>query len=462
MSSARTTRTYLTDVGQAQRVRSSERTADRPSHVVRFTPASASLATRSVADQAAALTRATGGRLTRAGHALLQLQGQYGNCYVQQVVSNARQAASPAGAPTVPAKLVLPLPSDRYEQEADRVAEEAGRRSKNETGLPDGVKAGVERLSGHSLDDVRVRYNSPSPLRFGAFAYTNGSNIDVGPGQEEHVAHEAWHVVQQLQGRVRPTVRAGDISLNMDDQLEREADEMGAKASLIGRARETMDNHEGGREIPALDAHLGEPTGQVTQLKTNLRFSGEVNGGSRITATEHTRAAVHKTAADWVFDNGEWRAVPGGTVINHSKSYESAAQHILETYIHKTKLKQAAKNIMIIYEELQGHGKGVGTPTSTHASRLQAIRNYPENDVNVDDVMDSFNYYIYKICDYPANLFVWPDKTDTEPDMPKGEYDDGDVMDWDAQDPPKSKKKRLQDEKTRLVAASKELGKAVK
>jgi hypothetical protein len=221
MSNARTTRTYLTAVRQAQRVRPSEPTADRPSHVVRFTPASASLATRSVADQAAALTRATGGRLTRAGHTLLQLHAQYGNCYVQQVVSHARQAASPAGAPMVPAKLVLGLPSDRYEQEADCVAEEAGRRSKNETGLPDGVKAGVERLSGHSLDDVRVRYNSPSPLRFGAFAYTDGSNIDVGPGQEEHVAHEAWHVVQQLQGRVRPTVRARGISLNMDDQLER-------------------------------------------------------------------------------------------------------------------------------------------------------------------------------------------------------------------------------------------------
>ena len=461
MSSARTTRTYLTAVRQAQCVRRSEPTADRSSPVVPFTPSSASRATRSVADQAAVLTGATGGRLTRAGHALLQLQGQYGNSYVQQLVNHARQAPSPAGAPMAPAKLVLGLPSDRYEQEADRVAEEAGRRSKNWTGLPDGVKAGVERLSGHSLDDVRVRYNSPGPLRFGALAYTDGSNIDVGPGQEEHVAHEAWHVVQQLQGRVRPTVRVRGMSLNMDDQLEREADEMGAKASLIGRARETTDNHEGGREIPALDAHPGEPAGQVTQLKTNPRFSGAVNGGSKITATEHIRAAVHKTAADWVFDNCEWRAVPGGTVINHSKSYESAAQHILATYVHKTKLKQAAKNIMIIYQELQGHGMGVGTPTSTHENRLQAIHDDPEDDVNVDDVMDSFNYYMYKICDYPANLFVWPDKTNTEPDIPKGEYEDGDVMDWDARKPSKSAKKRLQDEKARLVTGRKELGDAI-
>src|SRR5438105_11610126 len=68
----------------------------------------------------AALRRASGGRLARADHALLQLQGQYGNRYVQQVVIHAREAPSGAGAPVVQAKLVLGPADDRYEQEADR------------------------------------------------------------------------------------------------------------------------------------------------------------------------------------------------------------------------------------------------------------------------------------------------------------------------------------------------------
>jgi hypothetical protein len=46
--------------------------------------------------------------------------------------------------------------------------------------------------------------------------------------------------------------------------------------------------------------------------------------------------------------------------------------------------------------------------------------------------------------------------------MPKGEYDDGEVMDWDALDPSKSAKKRLKDEKARLVTGRKELGDAIK
>ncbi len=68
-------------------------------------------------------------------------------------------------------------------------------RKENTTGLPDHLKAGVESLSGLSLDDVHVHYNSAKPAEVQALAYTRGEEIHVGPGQEQHVAHEAWHVV---------------------------------------------------------------------------------------------------------------------------------------------------------------------------------------------------------------------------------------------------------------------------
>jgi hypothetical protein len=67
----------------------------------------------------------------------------------------------------------------------------------NHTGLPDQLKAGVETLSGLGMDDVRVHYNSPRPAQLRALAYTQGADIHVGPGQENHLPHEAWHVVQQ-------------------------------------------------------------------------------------------------------------------------------------------------------------------------------------------------------------------------------------------------------------------------
>ncbi|MBD2442708.1 DUF4157 domain-containing protein [Dolichospermum sp. FACHB-1091] len=103
------------------------------------------------------------------------------------------------------------------------------REEENKTGLPDDLKAGVESLSGFSLDDVRVHYNSSKPAQLQALAYTQGTEIHVGPGQEKHLAHEAWHVVQQMQGRVKPTMQMKGVQINDDEGLEREAEKKGKK-----------------------------------------------------------------------------------------------------------------------------------------------------------------------------------------------------------------------------------------
>ncbi|PSL26367.1 eCIS core domain-containing protein [Chitinophaga ginsengisoli] len=101
----------------------------------------------------------------------------------------------------------------------------------NDTGLPDDLKSGIESLSGYSMDDVRVNYNSARPAQLQAHAYAQGTDIHIAPGQERHLAHEAWHVVQQKQRRVSPTVQLQkDIPVNDDAGLEQEADIMGTKA----------------------------------------------------------------------------------------------------------------------------------------------------------------------------------------------------------------------------------------
>jgi uncharacterized protein DUF4157 len=98
-------------------------------------------------------------------------------------------------------------------------------------GLPDGLKAGVENLSGVSLDVVKVHYNSARPAQLRALAYTQGADIHVAPGQEKHLPHEVWHAVQQMQGRVRPSMQIeGGVYVSDDAGLEREADVMSAKA----------------------------------------------------------------------------------------------------------------------------------------------------------------------------------------------------------------------------------------
>ncbi|WP_299315833.1 DUF4157 domain-containing protein [uncultured Aquimarina sp.] len=105
---------------------------------------------------------------------------------------------------------------------------------KNNTGLPDNLKSGIENLSGYSMGDVKVHYNSSKPAQLQAHAYAQGTDIHLAPGQEKHLPHEAWHVVQQKQGRVKPTKQLkSKVNINDDVGLEKEADVMGKKAQIL-------------------------------------------------------------------------------------------------------------------------------------------------------------------------------------------------------------------------------------
>ncbi|MFC0512939.1 DUF4157 domain-containing protein [Mucilaginibacter angelicae] len=130
-------------------------------------------------------------------------------------------------------------------------------------GLPAQLKRGVESLSGLPMDDVQVHYNSKTPTQIGALAYAKGNQIHLGPGQEQHLPHEAWHVVQQKQGRVKPTLQAKGLAINDNPALETEADVMGQRAAQL----KTAD------DMPAtpLNNPVSQPAG-VVQRKIGLEF----------------------------------------------------------------------------------------------------------------------------------------------------------------------------------------------
>ena len=94
------------------------------------------------------------------------------------------------------------------------------------------------------MDDVQVHYNSSKPAGLQAFAYTDGKEIHVGPRQDKYLPHEAWHVVQQAQGRVKPTAQAMGVPINNEPSLEREAETMGNKATVHAKRGERRRNND--------------------------------------------------------------------------------------------------------------------------------------------------------------------------------------------------------------------------
>jgi hypothetical protein len=140
----------------------------------------------------------------------------------------------------------------------------------NRTGLPDGLKAGIESLSGLSLDHVDVHYNSSEPAKLGALAYTRGGDIYVAPGEERQLPHEAWHAVQQADGRVKSSRTEVGIPVNDDAVFEREADAMGEQARSNAPATSTPT----GAASPTL-ARSTPPADAVAQLaRQNIPLAG--------------------------------------------------------------------------------------------------------------------------------------------------------------------------------------------
>jgi hypothetical protein len=190
-------------------------------------------------------------------HLLLRLQRTHGNRYVQRLLRDARSEAGDA-----------PLALGRPAEAAHRA---------NPTGMPDDLKSGVENISGLSLDDVRVHYNSSKPSQLHALAYTKGTNIYLGPGQVGQLPHEAWHVVQQKQGRVRDVKRShSGINVADDPMLEREADRYGYSAPRFVNERSPGIPEHGGT-APSADGPVQCRMG--LEFETGLVIQGGGNYG---------------------------------------------------------------------------------------------------------------------------------------------------------------------------------------
>jgi len=173
----------------------------------------------------------------------------------------------------------------------------------NETGLPDNLKSGIEDLSGFSMDDIKVHYNSEKPAQLNAHAYALGTDIHIAPGQEQHLPHEAWHVVQQKQERVLPTMQMNGVYVNDDQHLEKEATAMGAKAvaqrvlvaQLETRLSKVVQFNGTGYQLEQLVRQWGAPS------KTQVRViaTDYVGGSYQVEFTRNGTITEHQANA-WV------------------------------------------------------------------------------------------------------------------------------------------------------------------
>lgn len=202
-------------------------------------------------------------------------------------VNNRKGDTAAAAVPVLQNKMVQKVATEEEEPVQGKFADgqqnnAVFQKKENNTGLPGDLKNGVESLSGFAMDDVKVHYNSDKPAQLNALAYAEGTNIHIGAGQEKHLPHEAWHVVQQKQGRVKPMLQMKKgVAVNDDKGLENEADIMGAaalqyKADSFATGQKPHESNTAGSvvvqrwQIPQEDQEAGEKLDQLEQINVDL------------------------------------------------------------------------------------------------------------------------------------------------------------------------------------------------
>ena len=126
------------------------------------------------------------------------------------------------------------------------------------TPLDEAMRVKFERQFGLPMGDVRVHHNSDEPAKFGAGAYTYGTDVFIRPGQEKLLNHEMTHVAQQELGQVRPTGIEHGMAVNRSPVLEHSAD-MGTVPQMAGGATgPVVQCAEGERTQEIIDEKLRE------------------------------------------------------------------------------------------------------------------------------------------------------------------------------------------------------------
>ena len=296
----------------------------------------------------------------------------------------------------------------------------------NLTGMPNQLKSGVEALSGMDMSDVRVHRNSDRPAQLNALAYAQGNDIHLGPGQEQHLPHEAWHVVQQRQGRVQATVQMAGVGVNGDAGLEREVDLMGGKAQAevpqwVGGSEQAAN-----RAGPPVETQAAQrvPTSglRVVQRLTNMNYNpvhARPNTDS-IIGMLHARVAHTGTQRQLAafmsgYDVGN---APGNC--NHYVPYVSVANAVREAIS-----LPAVADLSVAVPWLNGlalpGGANVTINSNLYPQYTVGVGNVPPvnipgvgpggNQYNETDINQQVDDLIFNLANDPRNLFYWPNSS---------------------------------------------------
>jgi hypothetical protein len=273
-----------------------------------------------------------------------------------------------------------PLIQGKFDATGPTQRQDASAAAPNQTGLPDNLKSGIETLSGVSLDGVKVHYNSSKPAQLNALAYAQGTDIHVAPGQEKHLPHEAWHVVQQAQGRGQVTRQMKEgVPVNDDQGLEAEADAMGAKAMQMRSAGEVAAASPSSAAVQREEGE--EPDWDAIPTRGRSNAVIEAPGSQEALPSDGQGTANLGSAVPEPEGQASLPLDQASTA--HLGSEDPSMSTVAKHLSHQENREKLASVV-----EQTSAAKEVGSQTSELAENVGKLENAPKMEAKSDTILD--------------------------------------------------------------------------
>jgi hypothetical protein len=220
------------------------------------------------------LNRTTSSSPSRAEQSLLQLQKQYGNRYVERVLTLARQAST----------------DDEKSNSVPSVVETAIQQQRGHgQDLDSGVRRQMEGALGADFSGVRVHTDTKSDSMNNALsarAFTTGQDIFFSQGAyqpgssggRELIAHELTHVVQQDGDKVRRALTVSQPGDPHEVEAEKTARAVTQMEHHAGSDKEEKDEKEhtmmASRDAATLQRQPGLPDEEKEEKKAHASGGG--------------------------------------------------------------------------------------------------------------------------------------------------------------------------------------------
>ncbi|MCG8417520.1 MAG: DUF4157 domain-containing protein [Proteobacteria bacterium] len=221
--------------------------------------------------------------------------------------------------------------------------------------LSEHIQSKMEAAFAADFADVQIHEGSQLPA-IGTLAYTQGTNVHFAPGQhqpysrqgQELLGHELTHVVQQRQSRVAATTQVKGVAVNDDSTLEREADDMGAKAACgeaaLSSVSTSVHSHASGPGQAFQDpASKPRPPHQADQHVRSCKLEADDFSSNNAVVQSYVRV------------NGQAVSTPRTRQLAEAKAHNIAPDH--------------AEEIMAVYD-----GWVTDSPTRRFGSLEEAMR----------------------------------------------------------------------------------------